>query len=157
LQVLADIIGGGPGSRLYRGLVLKDGIALTAGADYAPAAVGLSTFAVYATPKPGVVVADLEKAIDAELRRVAESGADADEVTRSRRRLQASLIYSQDSLAGPANTVGVALSVGQSLDDVAAWADRIGAVTPEAVQAAARAVLIERNSVTGILLPERTS
>jgi len=157
LQILSDIIGGGPGSRLYRGLVLKDRIALSASADYAPTAVGLTTFAVYATPKPGVAVGDLEKAIDTELRRVAENGVEADEVTRSQRRMQASLIYSQDSLAGPANMVGAALAVGQSLDDVAAWSDRIGAVTPDDVRAAARAVLIERNSVTGILLPERTS
>jgi zinc protease len=157
LQILSDIIGGGPGSRLYRGLVLKDGIALSANADYAPTAVGLTTFAVYATPKPGVAVADLEKAIDAELRRVAENGVEADEVTRSQRRMQASVIYSQDSLAGPANIVGAALVIGQSLDDVVAWSDRIGAVTPDDVRAAARAVLIERNSVTGILLPERTS
>ena len=157
LQILSDIIGGGPGSRLYRGLVLKDRIALSASADYAPTAVGLTTFAVYATPKPGVAVADLEKAIDAELRRVAENGVEADEVTRSQRRMQASVIYSQDSLAGPAYIIGAALVVGQKLDDVVAWSDRIGAVTPDDVRAAARAVLIERNSVTGILLPERTS
>ncbi len=104
-----------------------------------------------------VAVADLEKAIDAELRRVAENGVEPDEVTRSQRRMQASVIYSQDSLAGPANMIGAALAIGQSLDDVAAWPDRIGAVTPDDVRAAARAVLIERNSVTGILLPERTS
>ena len=66
-------------------------------------------------------------------------------------------IYARDSLAGPANIVGAALAIGQTLDDVAAWPDRIGAVTPAEIQEAARAVLVERNSVTGILLPERTS
>ena len=45
----------------------------------------------------------------------------------------------------------------RTLDEVAAWPDRIGAVTPAEVAAAARAVLVERNSATGILLPERTS
>lgn len=157
LQVLADILGGGAGSRLYQGLVLKDGIALSANADYAPNALGLTTFAVYGTPKPGVAVADLEAAIEAELRRMAENGVEADEVKRAQQRLQAAAIYAQDSLSGPANIVGAALAVGQSLEDVAAWPDRIGAVTPAEIQAAARAVLIERNSVTGILLPERTS
>jgi zinc protease len=71
--------------------------------------------------------------------------------------MQASAIYSQDSLSGPANIVGTALAIGRSLDEVAAWPDRIGAVTPAEVAAAARAVLVERNSATGILLPERTS
>jgi zinc protease len=71
--------------------------------------------------------------------------------------MQAAAIYSQDSLSGPANIIGTALAIGRGLDDVAAWPDRIGAVTPAEVEAAARAILVERNSATGILLPERTS
>ena len=78
-------------------------------------------------------------------------------MARAARRMQASAIYSQDSLSGPANIIGTALVLGRNLDDVAAWPDKIGAVTPDEVQAAARAVLVERNSATGILLPERTS
>jgi zinc protease len=157
LQVLAEIIGGGAGSRLYQSLVLKDGIALSASADYAPTALGLTNFSIYATPKTGVAVADLEAAIAAQLRQIVEHGVEADEVARARQRMQAAAIYARDSLAGPANIVGAALAIGQSLDDVAAWPERIGAVTASEVAAAARAVLIERNSVTGILLPERMS
>ena len=71
--------------------------------------------------------------------------------------MQAAAIYARDSLAGPANIVGAALATGRTVEDVAAWPDRIGAVTAADIQAAARAVLIERNSATGILLPERTS
>jgi len=69
-------------------------------------------------------------------------------------RRQAAAVYARDSLAGPANIVGGALAIGRTLDDVAAWPDRIGAVTPADIQAAARAVLVERNSATGIL-PEQ--
>ena len=157
LQVLAEILGGGAGSRLYRSLVLEDGIALGASATYSPAALGLTTFSLYATPKAGVGVAQVEAAIEAQLRKVVDEGVDADEVRRAQQRMQASAIYARDSLAGPANIVGSALSVGQTLQDVAAWPDRIGAVTPAEIQAAGRAVLIERNSVTGTLLPERMS
>ena len=76
---------------------------------------------------------------------------------KARRGMQAAAVYSQDSLSGPANIIGTALAIGRSLDDVAAWPDKIGAVTAAEVQAAAQAVLVERNSATGILLPERTS
>ena len=62
LQVLAQILGGGAGSRLHQNLVLKDAIALGAGADYAPTALGLTTFSVHASPKAGVSVAALEAA-----------------------------------------------------------------------------------------------
>jgi zinc protease len=157
LQVLSEILGGGVGSRLYQTLVLKDGIALSASADYSPSALGLTTFAVSATPKPGTSVAELEKAIDRELRRVVEHGVDPDEVRRAAQRMQAAAVYARDSLAGPANIVGAALAIGRALDDVAAWPDRTGAVTAAEVLAAARAVLVERNSATGVLLPERTS
>jgi zinc protease len=157
LQVLAEILGGGVDSRLYKSLVLKQGIALSASADYAPSAIGMSSFALYASPKPGVEVAALEAALDAELHRLAEGGVESDEVSRAEQRMQAAAIYASDSVSGPANIIGTALSIGQSLDDVAAWPERIGAVTPAQVEAAARAVLVERNSATGVLLPEHTS
>jgi zinc protease len=117
----------------------------------------MTTFTVSATPKRGTPVAELEKAVDRELRRVVEHGVETDEVRRATQRMQAAAVYARDSLAGPANIVGAALSIGRSLDDVAAWPDRIGAVTAADIQAAARAVLIERNSATGILLPDHTS
>ena len=157
LQVLAEILGGGAGSRLYDSLVLKDGIALGANADYSPTALGLSSFSLYATPKAGVSIVDLEAAIEAQVRKIVEEGVDADEVRRAQRRMQAAAIYARDSLAGPANIVGAALVIGQTLEDVAAWPDRIGAVTATEILEAARAVLIERNSVTGILLPDHMS
>jgi zinc protease len=157
LQVLAEILGGGVDSRLYKSLVLKQGIALSASADYAPSAIGMSSFALYASPKPGVGVAALEAALDAELHRLAEGGVESDEVSRAEQRMQAAAIYASDSVSGPANIIGTALSIGQSLDDVAAWPERIGAVTPAQVEAAARAVVVERNSATGVLLPEHTS
>ena len=157
LQVLAEILGGGADSRLYHALVLDDGIALSASADYAPSAIGLSSFGIYATPKTGVAVAQLEAAIDAQLNRLLAQGVTPDEVQRAEQRMQAAAIYAYDSHAGPANIIGAALAIGQTLGDVAAWPERIGAVTRAEIEAAARAVLIERNSATGILLPEHTS
>ncbi|MBV9586811.1 MAG: insulinase family protein, partial [Alphaproteobacteria bacterium] len=157
LQVLAEILAGSAGSRLNQALVLDKGLALTVGAGYSPSALGLTDFGVYATPKPRVAIADLEAAVDAELHRLIEHGVEPEEVAQAVKRMQASAIYSQDSLTGPANIIGTALAIGRSLRDVAAWPDRIGAVTPADVLAAARAVLVERNSATGILLPERTS
>jgi zinc protease len=157
LQILAEILAGSAGSRLHKALVLDQKLALSVGAGYSPSALGLAEFGVYATPKPGVPIADIEAAVEAELRRLLEHGVEAEEIAQAARRMQASAIYSQDSLSGPANIVGTALAIGRSLDEVAAWPDKLGAVTPAEVAAAARAVLVERNSATGILLPERTS
>ena len=157
LEVLAEILGGGADSRLYRALVLDGGLALSARADYAASTIGLSSFAISATPKAGVAVGELEKAVEAQLNRLTEEGVDTGEVRRAEQRMQAAAIYAHDSLSGPADIVGAALAIGQTLDDVALWPDRIGAVTPAEIAAAARAVLILRNSATGILLPEHSS
>jgi len=157
LQVLAEILGGGAGSRLHKTLVLDRSLALSAGAHYSPSTIDLTAFGLYATPKPGVSVSDLEAAIDGELRRLVRDGDESDEVRRAKERMQAASVYARDSLSGPANIIGAGLAIGQSLDEVEAWPDRIGQVTPAEVDAAARAVLVERNSATGVLLPEPTS
>jgi zinc protease len=157
LQVLAEILGGGAGSRLYKTLVLDRGLALSAGAHYSPSTIDLAIFGLYATPKPGVSVADLETAIDGELRRLVRDGVDPDELRRAKERMQAASVYARDGLSGPPNIIGAALSIGQRLDEVEAWPDRIGAVTAPEVDNAARSILVERNSATGVLLPEPTS
>ena len=46
---------------------------------------------------------------------------------------------------------------GARLDDVQSWPDRIGAVTLDEVNAAARLVLRDDVAVTGVLLPEPAS
>ena len=52
--------------------------------------------------------------------------------------------------------MGAALAIGMTVEDVQAWPDRIGAVTVEQVNAAAKAVLKEGRSVTALLLQKKT-
>ena len=46
---------------------------------------------------------------------------------------------------------GVALSTGLTVEEAATWPDRVLAVTPEQVNAAARKYLKKERSVTGVL------
>src|SRR5438552_5222923 len=64
LEVLAHVLGSGENCRLYRGLVVEQGLALNAGASYSGTAVDYAKFAVFGAPKPGVSLAALEAAID---------------------------------------------------------------------------------------------
>jgi zinc protease len=153
LQVLAELLGTGGTSRLYNSLVVEQGLAVAAGAYYRPYALDLSTFRIYASPRPGVDLGRLEAAVDAEIGKLLAEGVDQAEVERAAMRLTAEAIYDLDSLSGAARTFGVALTTGQSAEDVEAWPERIEAVTAEQVEAAARAVLTERTSVTGLLEP----
>ena len=157
LEVLAEILGGGATSRLYKSLVVDQGIAAGAGAWYDPSAVDQTTFGLSATPRPGVEVAKVQAAMDKEIARVLDKGITAAEVERAKTRLRANVAYARDSLHTAARVLGEALTTGQTVADVEAWPARIAAVTPEQVNAAARAVLDDRASVTGILLPAKSA
>jgi zinc protease len=157
IQVLAEALGGGATSRLYRALVLDQGVALAAGTGYNPGALDLSTFSIYAAPQKKVAMADLEAAIEAEIKKVLKDGLSAEEVERAKQHMQSQAVYARDSLDGPARVIGAALVTGRSLDDVETWPQHIGAVTVDQVNAAARLILRDDIAVTGILLPEPTS
>jgi zinc protease len=157
LQVLTEILGGGETSRLNRSLVVDQQLAASAGADYESTRLDLGSFTLHATPRPGRDIAEIERAIEAEVKRVRETGVTDDEVARAKLRLQAATIYALDSLSTGARTLGAALSTGSTADDVEAWPERIGAVTPEQVRDAARAVLRDDLAVTSVLKPARTS
>ncbi|MEM8948724.1 MAG: pitrilysin family protein [Pseudomonadota bacterium] len=153
LVVFADILGGSSTSRLYRALVIDQQLATSAGAFYRGSALDLSTFRVYASPRPGVSMDELEAAIDAELRRLEDEPITEEEVSRATKRLVAEAVYARDSMSGAVRSFGIALTTGRSVEDVEAWPERIAAVTADDIAAAAEAVLVPESSVTGRLLP----
>jgi zinc protease len=157
LQVLAEVLGGGANSRLYKTLVVDQGTALGADASYDPELRGLTSFEIQATLKHGEDVADFEPKVEAILKDVLAGNLTEDEIDRAKKRMQTSAIYAQDGLGGPARIVGAALAVGRTLEDVQSWPDRIGAVTLADVNAAARLVIKDDVAVTGVLSPQPTS
>jgi zinc protease len=157
LQVLAELLGGATTSRLNRALVLEQQVATGAGAWYDPSALDLGTFGVSASARSGVEIHDVEAALDAQIQKLLTEGASEDEVARAKSRMRASAIYARDSLSTGARVIGSALTTGQTIEDVEAWPQRIGAVTAAQVNAAARAILLPEASVTGLLLPKPAS
>jgi zinc protease len=153
LEVLAEVLGGTSTSRLYRSLVIEQKLATSAGAYYRGGSLDLATFRVYASPRPGVSLDDLETAVDAELRRLEEEPITPEEVERATRRLVAESVYARDSLSTAVRSFGSALATGRTVEDVEAWPERIAAVTAAQVGAAAAQVFRPETSVTGRLLP----
>lgn len=157
LQVLAEILGGGPTSRLYRRLVVDGKVASAAGTSYDPDALDRAVFSFYASPPSGGHVEPVEQAVGAEIDKLLRDGVTAAELATAKSLLQAAAVKARDSLTGPARTIGAALATGGTLDELEAWPEKIGAVTAAEVAAAARAVMLPENSVTGVLLPKPTS
>lgn len=153
LQVFAEIAGGGPTSRLYRSLVVDRKLAVSAGLYYSASALDQGTLGVYAIPAGDVDMATLEAALDAELKAILDEGVSEQEVSDAKTRLVSAAIYARDSLSGPANMIGRALTTGQTIDEIEAWPERIDAVTATGATEAARAALTGTGSATGLLLP----
>ena len=99
--------------------------------------------------------APIPAAVDAVLAEIMENGVTDEELKRAKRSLKAAAVYARDSGEGLANIFGAALVTGRTVRDVIEWPDRIEAVTNADIIAAARAVFVARQSVTGLLLPER--
>jgi zinc protease len=154
LEILAHVLGAGETSRLYRALVIEQHIATNAGGWYQGTALDESRFGVYASPLPGATFATIEAAIDAVIAKIAESGVTAAEFERAKTRLIADAVYAADNQATMARWYGAALTSGSSVEKVTSWPARLRAVTPEAVQDAARTWLDKRRSVTGYLVKE---
>ena len=152
LEVLAHILGGGENSRLYRSLVVEQGLAVSAGAFYTPTALDYGKFGVYATPRSGKTLRDVEAAIDVAIADIRDHGVTADELSLAKNRLIADAVYAQDNQAMLARWYGAALATGETVEMVRRWPEEIRAVNADAVREAARTWLDSRASVTGYLV-----
>ncbi|WP_416384447.1 M16 family metallopeptidase [Roseibium aggregatum] len=141
LDILSYILGEGPSSRLHKALVLDQEAALSAGAYYQSSALDNGRFGLYAVPRPGYTLEDMERLIAVELQKLLETGVTEDEVKRARNSMVASAIYAQDSQSGLARLFGGALTTGQTIENVQTWPSQVQAVTPEDVLDAARTYL----------------
>ena len=157
LQVLAQILSGGPTSRLYRSIAVDQGIAASIGAWYNADMRGPGTMGFYGSPRPGHDVAEIETAVKREIDRLLKDGVTETEVKDAIQRLQDAAIFARDSVRTPARILGSALAIGMTIEDVESWPERIGAVTADSVNAAARAVLSQTGVVTAILLPDEST
>lgn len=153
LDLLSEILGGGIRSRLYQELVVKSGVAASAGAFYRGTALDDSMFGFYASPRTPDGLPAVEAALAEQVRLIREEGVSEEELDRAKNRFTRSLIFARDNQAGMARIYGSTLTTGGKVGDVEAWPDRVRAVTAEQVRDAARRYLRFERSVTGYLLP----
>jgi zinc protease len=150
LELLAEILGGGPTSYLYRKLVMERACAVNAGSWYMGSAMEDTRFSIYAVPG-GVGLDALEGAVDETIARIPADALDADAIARAKTRLVAETIYASDSQSSLARIYGSALAIGETIEEVRRWPADIEAVTRDDLTAAAERYLAAPRSVTGFL------
>ena len=159
LDVLEEIMGGGPTSRLYKSLVSEQKIASGAGLSYRSSAWDDGSLWVFATPLPGQTLGNVHEALMDELRLLIENGVSEEELNEAITRMQDEAVYARDSLTGPAMVLGSSLITGSQIDDIEYWPYDIADVTAADIQAVAKKYLNPdapraQPPVSGYLLPE---
>jgi zinc protease len=141
---------GARSSRLYRALV-EARLAVDGGSSYRPA-VDPTLFEIGFTLRPDVTPERAEAAVLAELVRLSEHPIEAAELDRVRKQARAQWVYAADGVTQQAVLLGSSEIVagGEFLPE---FEERLAAVTPSAVQAAAARVFDERNRTVGWYLP----
>jgi zinc protease len=156
LDVLAQLMGGGSNSYLYRALVVDKPLAVAATAAYQGTALDPSQFSISVAPQPGVEFPQVEQVVDNVIANIEKNPIPAEDLERVKTQLIAEAIYAQDNQATMARWYGGALATGLSIEDIRSWPDRIRAVTAEQVRAVAQKWLDKKRSVTGYLIKDTT-
>jgi zinc protease len=154
LDVLAQLLGSGSNSYLYRALVVDRPLAVAASAAYQSTSLDPTQFWISVSPKPGVEFSTVEQIVDNCIADVEQNPIHAEDLERVKTQLIAEAIYAQDNQATLARWYGGALATGLSVEDIRSWPDRIRAVTAEQVRDAAKKWLEKERSVTGYLIKD---
>jgi zinc protease len=154
LELLVHLLSQGRSSRLYHKLVYKKRLALDAGADYDLDTADNSIFLFYGQPLPGKTVAQLERALDAEIKKLQTDLVEPKELEKAKNQVTASFYMSMDSLFYRGMVLGKLATVAR-WDLVKEFVPKIQQVTAEDIRRVARHYLVPDNRTIGVLLPIR--
>jgi len=152
LEVIATLLSAGKSSRLYQSLVREKRLVLSVDADHSLLSRDPSLFYLSAELLPGKEVADVEKALDQEVERLKKELVGAHELEKAKNQIEASFIFSQDSLFYQAMLVAqheIAVT-WKAIDD---YLPSIRKVSPEEIQRVAKKYLTPDNRTVGVLIP----
>lgn len=154
--VLAKILGDSRIGRLYRRLVIEEKLASNASVSFDPIQLDATRFAIVVTPLPDTDMDAMVAIIDDEIEKIRVSGVTKDEVAQATQALDIETIYARDSVQGPAQIVGAALTSGLDIKTVELWPTRIRSISKKDVDAAAAELFaLDKPWVTAILRPKK--
>lgn len=143
LEVLAGILDGGSSARLTSGLVRGKQIAVSAGAGYSLNSRLSDLFQLEATPAEGKTLADMEKALKAEIVKLQTTLVSTEELQRIKAQVLAGKVFERDSNFYQAMQLGMMETVGLGWQKADEYVDKVNQVTAAQVQQVALKYLID--------------
>src|SRR5258707_7000775 len=154
LDVLAQLMGSGSNSYLYRALVIDRPLAVSAGAGYQGTSLDPTQFQISVSPKPGIEFSQIEQTIDGVISDLAQNLVRAEDLERVKTQLIAEAIYAQDNQATLARWYGGALTTGLRIEAIRSSPDRMRAVTAEQARETAHKWLNKKRCWTRYLIKD---
>jgi len=150
LQVAAYVLSGAKNSRLTQRLVYTDQIAsnVFAGPDHRKLA---GEFGITVTARPGHSLPELQRAVDEELRILAEKGPTEREIQQARNSIEASFLRNIQTVQGKADQLNEYFYKTGTPDGFQAELDRLLAVSAEDVQRAVIRYLIGARATVSVV------
>ncbi len=152
LQVLGAVLSGGRSGRFYQHLVHDKQLALNVFAG-AQNRRGPGLFNVVGIPRPGVKMADLEKAIDDEIEAVKKNGITQQELEKVRTQFLRQAIQTRGSVLFTANQIGTQTVFYNDPNLINTAYEKLTAVTAEQVKQAAQKYLVPAHRSVMITTP----
>jgi zinc protease len=154
LEVLAGVLDGGQSARLSRNLVRGSQLAASVEAGYEMFARLGGLLTLSAVPVSGVEVDELIAALTAEIERLQQEPVSSEELARVRAQVIASDVYERDSVFYQAMKLGILETVGPGWRVLSEYIERVQAVTPDQIQAAAQKYLQPERLTVTVLVPQ---
>jgi zinc protease len=156
LELLGRILSSGRSSRLYHNLVYQQKLALEAEADYNFDTVDPFLFSFAGQPMPGKTVAQLEAALEAEIKRLQTDLVGDTELQKAKNQVAASFYMALDSIFYRGMLLGRTATVAR-WTLLKEFVPKIQQVTREQVREVAKKYLVPNNLTVGILVPLKTA
>ena len=153
LDLLMRVAAAGSISKIYKRLVIEDRKAANAGGWYSDSGLDSGRIGFYAIAAENISPDELDREIDLVIEDLKQNGVTQEELDRARASYLAEFIYASDSQSRMARHYGWRLATGMTVTDVEQWPVRLTQVTVDDIREAARKYLVDKNSVTGYLLP----
>ena len=152
LDILSNILSGGESSRLHQALVYDQQIALSAGSSYR-AGLEPGLFEFYVEMKPGRTAEEAQKALDAEIRRLATDGPTERELQKARNQAEAGFITALKTNNGAGQALGFFEHVHGDYKKMFSAIDRYRGVTAADCRRVAQQVFDANRRTAAILVP----
>jgi predicted Zn-dependent peptidase len=152
LDVVSNVLSGGESSRLHQALVYEQQIALSASASF-QTTLEPGLFEFYVEMKPGKTAAEGEKALYAEIERLATEGPSERELQKARNQSEAGFIMALKTNNGAGRTLGYFEHIYGDYKKMFSAIERYRAVTAEDCRRVAKQVFDPTRRTTAVLVP----